>query len=480
MGRPSWRRIVHGGPEDTLIVPPHARTLRGEARALATLAVPVVIVQVGMMLMGVVDTMMIGRVSATALAAVALGHLYFFIIASFGMGTLMALDPIVSQAMGAGDELAVTRGMQRGIVLALGLTIPMTLILWLAEPVLSILRQPPGVVPIAAAYVQASILGMLPFLIFTVLRQSLQAMKRMAPIVWTIVLANLANVLLNWMLVYGRWGAPELGAEGTGWASSISRIIMALGLLGLAWRDLRRYILPPRRDALARGPLFRMLRVGSPIGAQFMLEGGAFTVVALLMGVLGPIEVAAHHVALNLAALTFMVPLGVSAAATVLVGHAVGRDDAEDARGASRAAIVLGVGFMATTAIIMLTVPMLLARAYTTDAAVLALAAVLIPIAGVFQVFDGLQVVSIGILRGVGDTRTPLIVNVLGFWLLGLPVSLWLAFRMDYGPRGLWWGLVVGLAVVAAALLGRVRVRLREEVRRLVIDDERGVELWAG
>jgi MATE family multidrug resistance protein len=213
-----------------------------------------------------------------------------------------------------------------------------------------------------------------------------------------------------------------------------------------------------------------------------MLEGGAFTVVALLMGFLGAIQVAAHHVALNMAALTFMVPLGIGAAATVLVGHAVGRNDVEDARGASKAAIVLGVGFMMTTAVIMLTVPMLLARAYTNDAAVLALAATLIPIAGVFQVFDGLQVVSIGLLRGLGDTRTPLIVNVLGFWLLGLPVSLWLAFRLDYGPQGLWWGLVVGLAVVALALLWRVRVRLREEVRRLVIDEElgTGAELRAG
>ena len=463
---------MHGPPDDTIVVPPHARTLRGEARALATLAVPVVVVQVGMMSMGVVDTMMIGRVSATALAAVALGHLYFFIVASFGMGTLMALDPIVSQAVGARDELAIRRGVQRGLVLALALTIPMVVVFWLARPVFSLLQQPPGVIPIAAGYVRASMLGLLPFLVFTVLRQSLQAMKHMAPIVWTIVLANLANVLLNWMLVYGRLGAPELGAVGTGWASSISRLLMAIGLLGFAWRALRPYVVPLRRDAVAPVPLVRMLRVGAPIGAQFMLEGGIFGLVAILMGVLGSIEVAAHHVALNMAALTFMVPLGISAAATVLVGHAVGRSDPEDARGASKAAIVLGVGFMATMAVVMLGVPAVLARAYTTDTTVIALAATLIPIAGVFQIFDGLQVVSIGILRGVGDTRTPLIVNLLGFWLLGLPTSLWLAFGLGYGPQGLWWGLVVGLATVATALLVRVRVRLGQEMRRLIIDEE--------
>jgi MATE family multidrug resistance protein len=216
-----------------------------------------------------------------------------------------------------------------------------------------------------------------------------------------------------------------------------------------------------------------MLHVGAPIGGQFMLEGGLFATVTVLMGVLGPSELAAHHVALNLASLTFMVPLGVSAAAAVLVGHAVGRADPEDARGASKAALILGGSFMAVTAMLMLFVPTLFARAYTSEIEVIALAATLIPIAGVFQVFDGMQVVSIGILRGVGDTRTPFFVNLLGFWLIGLPVSLLLAFRLGYGPQGLWWGLVVGLVAVATALLLRVRVRLGQEMRRLVIDEER-------
>lgn len=462
-------------PTDTTDIPPHARTLRGEARALATLAIPVVVVQVGMMLMGVADTMMIGRVSAAALAAVALGNLYFFTAAVFGMGTLMALDPIISQAVGARDETSVSRGVQRGLMLAAVLAIPGSVLLWYAEPVFGLLRQPSGVVPIAAGYARASILGVFPFLAFTVLRQTLQAMKRMAPIVWTIASANLANVLLNWVLIHGKLGAPRLGAVGTGWASSASRWIMALMLLALSWRAMRPHLRPIRRDTFAALPLGRMLRLGAPIGAQFQLEYGAFALVALMMGWFGAVQVAAHHVALNIAALTFMVPLGVSAAAAVLVGHAVGRADPDDARGASKAALVLGVGFMAATAAIMLFAPSLLARAYTSDGSVLALAAALIPIAGVFQIFDGLQVVSIGILRGVGDTRTPLIVNVLGFWLLGLPVSLWMAFRLDFGPRGLWWGLVVGLATVAIALLVRVRTRLGQEMRRLVIDDEHGV-----
>jgi MATE family multidrug resistance protein len=180
-------------------------------------------------------------------------------------------------------------------------------------------------------------------------------------------------------------------------------------------------------------------------------------------------------VALNLASLTFMVPLGVSTAAAVLVGHAVGRGDAAEARRAAGAALLCGVGFMVASAAVMLTLPGPLARLYTTDAAVAALAASLIPIAGVFQVFDGIQVVSIGILRGVADTRTPMLVNVLGFWLVGLPVSAALGFATAAGPRGLWWGLTAGLVLVALVLLWRARRRLAGDVRRVVIDHDPAV-----
>jgi MATE family multidrug resistance protein len=445
--------------------------LWGESRALVKLAVPIVAVQVGMMLMGVVDTIMVGRVSASALAAVALGHLYFFTFGSFGMGTLHALDPLVSQAIGARDRSAVTRAVQRGFVLAVALAVPASIALWLAEPVMIFLRQPESVVPIAAAYDRASIPGLLPLLLFSVTRQALQSMKRMAPIVWTIVLANIANAFLNWVLVYGKLGVPALGAVGTAWASSISRWIMAILLLAFAWRSLRPHLRSLRPDTLLLRPMLRMLKVGAPIGAQYMIEGGIFSLVALLMGMMGAVQVASHHVSLSIAALAFMVPLGIGSAAAVLVGHAVGRGDAVDARAASGAALFLGAAFMTTTAAVMLTAPGLLARAYTSDVAVLALAASLIPIAGVFQVFDGLQVVAVGILRGVGDTRMPLIINVLGFWMIGLPTSLILAFRLDYGPRGLWWGLVVGLATVAAALMLRVRWRLSREMRRLMIEE---------
>jgi MATE family multidrug resistance protein len=445
---------------------------RKEIRELVGLAVPVVAVQVGMMVMGVVDTVMVGHFSARDLAAVALGNLYFFTAAVFPMGVLMSLDPLVSQAIGAGDHPAVGRGLQRGGLLALGLALPAVAALLPGDLLLTLLRQPPDVIPVAAGYARAAAPGVFPFLAFIVLRQTLQGMGRVAPIVLTIVVANLANLILNWILIFGRLGFPALGAVGSGWASSASRWLMLFGLLGFAWPLLRPLLKPMGGEVLAPRPLFRMLRLGSPIGIQFGLEFGAFGTIGVLMGWLGTVAMAGHQVALNLASLTFMVPLGVSQATAVLVGQGVGREDPPGARRAAGAGILLGGAFMAVTAACFLLAPGLLAQVYTGDGEVLALAALLIPLAGVFQVFDGLQVVASGVLRGVGDTRSPMIVNLVGFWCIGIPVSLWFGFKAEKGPAGLWWGLVVGLGAVAVFLLMRVRVRMGRDLRRIVIDDE--------
>ncbi len=444
---------------------------RAELRALLTLAVPVVTVQVGMMLMGVVDTLMVGHVSPAALAAVALGNLYFFAVAIFGMGVLMGLDPIIAQAVGAQDAPSISRGVQRGMLLAALLSLPAMLLLWPALHVFRWLEQPAEVVPLAASYARLVIPGVLPFLAYAVLRQTLQAMGKMRAIVITIVAANLINILLNWVLIFGHLGAPALGVDGSALATTISRWVMALLLLGLSWSALRPYLLPIHPDALRLAPLGRMLRLGAPIGAQFELEYGAFGLTGVLMGRLGTNQMAGHQVALNLASLTYMVPLGISAAVAVLVGQAVGRGDAIGVRRSARTALVVGSTVMVVTATLFLTIPRSLAGLYTNSDAVLVMAAALLPLAGIFQVFDGIQVVSSGVLRGLGDTRSPMIINIIGFWLVGIPTSLFLAFQAGLGARGLWWGLVFGLAAVAVILLGRVRHRLRARMGRVIIDD---------
>jgi MATE family multidrug resistance protein len=420
--------------------------------------------------MGVVDTVMVGHISAQALAAVALGNLYFFTLAVFALGTLMVLDPVVAQAVGAGDRPAVARAVQRGVIIAAILTVPAVLLLTVAAAVFGLARQPADVIPLAAAYAIRTAPGTFPFLLFVVFRQSLQAMGRTAPIVAAIVGANLANGLLNWLLIFGHLGFPAMGVVGSAWATTISRFLLALGLWGASRRELDPLLLPIRPEIWQREPLLRMFRLGLPIGAQHVLEFGAFALVALMMGWMGTQAMAGHQVAINLAALTFMVPLGVGDAASVLVGRAVGRGDPEGTRGAARAAFACGVAFMTMTGAIFLSLPEPLARLYSRDAGVIAVAASLIPIAGVFQIFDGTQVVASGVLRGLGDTRAPMVANLLGYWLVGIPVSMYLGFVAGLGPRGLWWGLVLGLGLVGGSLLLRVRVRLARRQLRVIID----------
>ncbi len=440
------------------------------------LAIPAVVVQVGLMLMGVVDTIMVGHLDHVALAAAAVANVYVFGSIVWGMGLMMVLDPIVSQAVGAGDHAGIARGVQRGVVLAAVLTIPLTLLNLPGEWVLAALRQSPEIVPLAARFTRATLPGVFPFLLFLVFRQTLQAKERMAPIVWTILIANTANLFLNWVLIYGKFGAPALGAVGSGLATGLSRFVLAGGLLILAWPDLKPTLIPWRPEAWDLAPLGRMLSLGFPIAVTMALEYGAFAAVGLMMGTLGTTQMAAHQVALSLASLTFMVPLGVAGAGAVLVGQAIGRGDPDGMRRAGGAALALGIGFMVATAIAFVLIPAGLARVYSTDVAVVALAASLIPLAGLFQVFDGTQAVAVGILRGAGDTRWPMMINVLGFWLVGVPISVWLGFYAGYGPIGLWWGFVAGLAAVALLLLWRVRNRFRSTIERLVIDRERSGE----
>ena len=441
-----------------------------ELRATVSLAVPVVFVQVGFMAMGTVDTLMVGRVSAAALAAVALGNLYFFNVSIFAAGTLMALDPLVAQAVGAEDSAAVSRAVQRGLLLAIVLTVATVLCLAPATWVLRAAHQPPEIIPDAAAYLHISIAGVLPFLAFVVLRQSLQAMHRVAPIVATVIIANITNAALNWVFVYGHLGSEAFGVRGSAIATAISRWMMAALLLTLAWRELGPNLTPVRADSWRWGPIRRMLAIGLPIGAQQALEAGAFGAIGLLMGVMGTIEMAAHQIAITLASLTFMVPLGVASAASVRVGRAIGAGDDARARDAVRAAYVCGVGFMILPAVLFLVAPHAFSAAFTRDARVIAFAVTLIPIAGVFQVFDGAQAVGAGVLRGAGDTTAPLWVMLGAYWMVGVPVSAYLGFHTSYRAAGLWWGFVLSLASVAIFLFARIRVVFSRELRRMHVE----------
>jgi MATE family multidrug resistance protein len=439
---------------------------RREIRDVAQLAAPIVVVQVGLMMMGVVDTAMVGRVSEDALAAVALGNLYWILVTMLGQGTIMALDPVIAQAVGARDEAAIEHGLQRGILIAVLISVLSSLALLPGDAFFVLLGQPREVYPLAGEYARVCIYGIVPFFGFVVFRQTLQAFALVRPIVNAVVIANLANLLLDWMLVFGRLGAPALGAVGTAWASSISRWLMWI-LLGWSGRAaLAPYLRHWRRDVFAWRPLWSLLRLGLPIGLHQWIEVAAFSLGLVLVGWMGTLPLAAHQITITLAALTYMVPLGVSAAFAVAVGHAIGRGDPDGARREAGAALVCGVGFMSVTAMTLIAMPAGLARLFSPDNAVVALAATLIPLAGVFQIFDGIQGVSSGILRGAGDTHVPALLNFAGY-TVGLSIAGLLAFRFDMGARGVWWGLVAGLVMVAIALGARVRHRLGGDLQRV-------------
>lgn len=446
------------------------RPTRADFRALLTFAVPLASVQVGLMLMGVVDAAMVGRLSAEALAGTALANVWFFAVSTIGMGTIAVLDPVISQAYGAGDAPGIARGVQRGLVIAAIVTIPTSLALLPVDRVLTWAGEPAAIVPVAAVYAKVVVAGIFPYFAFMALREGLQALGRIRPVIVTIVLANLLNFGLNWVFIFGNLGAPSLGVAGSALATTISRWAMAFALLILTWRDLKPYLVPWLPETTAWIPLRRMFALGLPIGFQILFEYGVFGGVGLLMGRVGAAAVAGHTIALNLAAITFMVPFGIGGAASVLVGRAVGAGRPDDARRIASAALIVGAAFMTVTATLFIAFPRFMAETYSPDPSVVAVSVILIPLAGVFQIFDGTQAVALGVLRGIGDTRVPVLVNLAGYYLIGLPVSLWLGFHRNLGPRGLWWGLVAGLVVVATVLVARVRIRLRKDLTRLRID----------
>jgi MATE family multidrug resistance protein len=443
-----------------------------DVRALVKLAVPIVAMQVGMMLMSVVDTVFVGHVSARELAAAALGGLYTIGLFNFALGVVWAVDPLVSQALGARDPAAAALGVQRGLVLAAVMGAVATLLCIPAGWVYRVLHEPADVIPRATAFVHISAPSLVPMLLFVALRQSLQAMKRTHALVGVVVLSNLLNAGLDWVLVFGHWGFPAMGAPGSALATTITRTLGLFALLAIARHDLAPVLRPWRKEALAIGALLRTFRLGLPIGAQNSVEFTTFAAISVFAGWFGAEAVSGHQVAINLASLMYMVPLGIGSASSVLVGHAIGERDMVHARRVAASALAVGAAYMVLSACVLLTLPALFAGAYTSVPGVVAVAVLLIPIAGVFQVFDGLQVVSAGVLRGAGDTRAPLVSNVLGFWLVGMPVSLWLGFRAGLGVVGLWWGFVAGLAAVAAFLVLRVRALLSRPVARTSVESE--------
>ncbi len=424
---------------------------------MVKLAVPVVLSELGWMVMGVVDTMMVGRLGPAAIGAVALGNAVCYTPSMFGIGLLLGLDTLVSQAYGRKDHDECHRWLAQGVYLASISAVPIMAGIALVSFFFARFGIAAEVAAPASGYMSVLLWGTLPLLIYAASRRYLQGVGQVRVITVTYVAANLVNWFLNWVLIYGKLGMPALGVNGSALSTVFARVTMAVALIGFAWRYERKRGHPLFRHwagpQIAR--LKQMLKLGAPAAGHILLEVGAWNLATFSAGYLTPVALATHQIVLNYASVTYMVPLGISAAAAVSVGHAVGAGDRARARRAGWLALGLGTSFMLLAAMTLLIWPRPLIELYTNDARVLAVGPGLLAIVAAFEVFDGIQAVSTGALRGLGETRAPMLANLVGYWVLGLPLGFFLCFGLHWGIYGLWIGLTLALVVIAIALIAR-------------------------
>ena len=442
--------------------------MRHEIRSIISLALPVVIAEVGWLAMQIVDIGMVGYLGPEAIGAVGVGSALFMVLGVLGMGLLLGLDPLVAQAFGARGTMECEQWLKHGLLLAVLVTVPLTVASRAGLRFLDVWGFDPRVLEQTSAYLLIITWSMLPLLLYAALRRYLQAINIVRPIMVVLITANAINAVANWVLVFGNWGAPALGVAGAGWATCISRTYMVVVLGVVVFTRVKcpqRLWADDSRIEWAR--MRRLLALGWPAAMQTTLEFGVFAAVTVLAGRLDPQTLAAHQIVANLAGLTFMVPLGISAAGAVRVGQAVGRRDAVGARRAGWLALGLGVTFMSVAAATFVTLPGPILRLFTADARVLETGVVLLLLAALFQLFDGVQVVATGVLRGLGDTRTAMLSNLAGHWVVGLPVGYALCFSWGMGVVGLWIGLSLGLILVGVVLIPVWHRRVRELPHRL-------------
>jgi MATE family multidrug resistance protein len=405
------------------------------------------------MSMGIVDTMMVGPLGPAAIGATGLGSGVFTAIAIFGMGLMLGLDALVSQAYGAGRQDECERWLGHGVWLALAAGPLVTAASALAYLSLDQWGLHPDIHALVEDYLAVIAAGAWPLLLYAAFRRYLQGMHVVRPIMLALVSANLVNAAGNWVLIYGNLGLPALGVAGSAWATTAARVYMA-GFLYVAIRKLHRERERPRvRVVFDSARIRRLIALGFPAAAQITLEVGVFAAATALAGKLDPVSSGSHQIALNLAALAFMVPLGIASSGAVRVGHALGARDPARAAHAGWTALALSSALMLMIGAVFFLFPAPMLRAFTDDTRVLSIGVGLLHVAAAFQLFDGAQAVATGILRGTGETRTPMITNVLGHWVLGLPVGYLLCFHYGWGVIGLWIGLSVGLVSVSAILV---------------------------
>jgi multidrug resistance protein, MATE family len=421
------------------------------------LALPLIVAEIGWMSMGIVDTIMVGRLpdSAVAIGATGLGQSLYHSIAIFGGGLLLGLDTFVSQAYGRKDLDDARLSLVNGLFLAFAMTPILMLLVSFWPALMQRFGISAELVEPMRPFLHALNWGTLPLLTYFALRRYLQAQNVAVPIMFALISANVVNIIGDWALIYGHLGLPAMGITGSGWATCVARIYMAgVLVVTLFWVESKRPQLKwTGTVAIDLRRVAELLKLGTPAATQILLEIGAFAAATAVVARLGPVPLSGHEIALNCAALSFMVPLGMSSAAAVRVGQQLGRQDPEGARRAGWSAIILGAGFMTCSGLVFVSIPTWIARLFSPDPDVIRTGARLLLVAAAFQLFDGLQTVATGALRGSGDTRTPMLANFVAYWLIGLPVGYFLCFKLEWGAVGVWIGLCGGLVLIGSALL---------------------------
>ncbi|MEX2502177.1 MAG: MATE family efflux transporter [Trueperaceae bacterium] len=443
--------------------------IRRELYDLMRVALPLILAQIAQMSMSFVDTLMAGRLGQDALAGIALGSVVFGVVSIMSMGVLFSVAPLVSQAHGGGDAHQVGRAARQGIWLAMLLSVPGFALFLGIEPILLATGQEPASAALAAGYLGAAAFGFLPSLLLIALRGFLEGLSDTRPIMVILFVGIALNVLANNALMFGRWGFPELGLVGTGVATALVYSVMAICAAVYVATRYRSYRVLRGLRRPDPSVLRELFRVGWPIGLTLGFEGSLFAFTALLMGLFGQAALAGHQIAVQAASVTFMVPVGLSIATGVRVGQAVGRRDPVAVRRAGLSGIAASVAFMLVTAALFRFAPMPIIAAFLdvhdpANAAAVRFAASFLGIAALFQVVDGIQVSAAGALRGLRDTRAPMLISLISYWFVGMTVAAVLAFPLGWEGEGLWTGLVAGLGLAAVLLLWRF-LRLADRAR---------------
>ncbi|MES2816186.1 MAG: MATE family efflux transporter [Pseudomonadota bacterium] len=432
------------------------------ARETLVLGLPLVGSHLAQMALHVTDTVMVGWYGVVSLAAVVLGASSFFIVFVLGSGFAKAVMPMVAAALGRDDETRVRRDTRMGIWLSIAYGLMVYPVFWWSDPILLALGQDSEVSAIASDYMRIAGLGMVPALVVTVLQSYLSALHRTQVVLWVTLAAVLLNIGVNWALIFGNWGFPELGARGAAIATVTVQVVslIILALYAHLLPELRRFHLFQRFWRPDWHAMRQVFNLGLPIGLTGLAEGGLFQASALMMGWIGTVELAAHGIALEVAALTFMLHVGLSSAATIRIARFDGQGDRVALRRAAKVAVVISFGVALASVALFLSaarpiVALFLDLSKPESETILAYGTVLLGLAALFQLADGMQVMALGLLRGVQDTRVPMWLAAVSYWLIGIPCSYVLAFPLGYGGVGLWLGLVVGLICAAASLMWR-------------------------